>query len=293
MGEYRLLDGKTTAEAIKQEIRDAVAKTAMRPPGLATVLVGEHAPSRTYVQNKLAACEAVGVRGELTRFNDNVSEAELLRHIHALNERSDVDGILVQLPLPKHINERIVIHSLSPDKDVDGFHPFNVGAMTTGGDGFAPATPSGIVELLKRYGIATAGREVVVVGRSNIVGTPLAVMLSRPGADATVTLCHSRTQDLSRHSRRADILVAAAGRQGLITADMVREGAVVVDVGIHRVPAPERPNGFRLAGDVDFAAVAPKCAAITPVPGGVGPMTIAMLLVNTLAAFRRHVRQSH
>ncbi len=292
MGGYRLLDGKATAETIKREIQSELRQTTLRPPGLATILVGEHAPSLTYVQNKLAACEAVGVRGELTRFDANVSEAELLGHIQTLNERPEVDGILVQLPLPQHINERKVIQTISPEKDVDGFHPYNVGALTTGAEGFAPATPSGVVELLKRYGIPTAGREAVVVGRSNIVGTPLALMLSRPGADATVTLCHSRTAELHRHTLRADILVAAAGKRALITADMVRDGAVVVDVGIHRVPAPERPNGFRLAGDVDFESVAPKTAAITPVPGGVGPMTIAMLLVNTLAAFRRHVRQS-
>jgi methylenetetrahydrofolate dehydrogenase (NADP+)/methenyltetrahydrofolate cyclohydrolase len=293
MNHYILLDGKSTAEKIKAEIRAATASILGRPPGLATVLVGNHAPGLTYVKNKLAACEAVGIRGRLAHFDERVSEGELLEHLHTLNRQPEIDGILVQLPLPNHIDERKIIETIAPDKDVDGFHPYNMGTLVTGGMGFRPATPAGIVELLARYGIETDGKEVVVVGRSNIVGTPLALMLSRNAAraNATVTLCHSRTVELRSHTRRADILVAAVGKRAVITADMVREGAVVIDVGIHRVPAPERPNGFRLFGDVDFDAVAPKTRAITPVPGGVGPMTIAMLLSNTLAAFRRHVAQ--
>ncbi|MDW8333221.1 MAG: bifunctional methylenetetrahydrofolate dehydrogenase/methenyltetrahydrofolate cyclohydrolase FolD, partial [Bacteroidia bacterium] len=279
-----------TAEAIKQEIRAQLGRVGVRKPGLATILVGEHPASAAYVRNKLAACEAVGINGLPVYLDKNIGRSELLHRIETLNAQDDVDGILVQLPLPQHIDEREVIRAISPDKDVDGFHPYNLGALATSSEGFVPATPAGVAELLKRNGIATAGCEVVIVGRSNIVGTPMALLLSRPGMDATVTLCHSHTRDLHRHTLRAEILIVAAGKQGLIRADMVREGAVVVDVGIHRLPAPERPSGYRLVGDVDFDAVAPKTSAITPVPGGVGPMTVAMLLHNTLTAFMRRVR---
>lgn len=284
----QILDGKQTAATIRQEIADTVARIKAdggRAPHLAAILVGHDGGSETYVNNKVKACEACGFESTLLRFEDTITEAELLAEVNRLNADSAVDGFIVQLPLPRHIDERKVIEAVSPEKDVDGFHPINVGRIAAGLPGFISATPKGILELLRRYEIPTSGRRVCILGRSNIVGRPLAtLMMQRAYGDATVTVCHSRTQDLADECRRADILVAAIGQPEFVTADMVREGAVVVDVGTTRVPDATRPKGFRLTGDVHFDSVAPKCSHITPVPGGVGPMTIAMLMQNTLAA---------
>lgn len=283
----QLIDGKALADAIKEEIKEqvsAITGQGGRPPHLVAVLVGEDPASQVYVRNKVSSCEAVGFQSTLLRRPADTSEAELLAIVHQLNEEEGVDGFIVQLPLPKHIDEEKVTLAIAPRKDVDGFHPINFGRMAQGLPCYLPATPFGIVEMLRRYDIPTAGKEVVVVGRSNIVGTPMAVLLSRkanPG-DATVTICHSRTRDLAAHTRRADILVAAIGRADFITADMVKEGAVVIDVGMNRVDDPAAKRGYRLTGDVDFAGVAPKTSYITPVPGGVGPMTVVSLLTNTL-----------
>jgi methylenetetrahydrofolate dehydrogenase (NADP+)/methenyltetrahydrofolate cyclohydrolase len=253
---------------------------------LAAILVGDHPASRAYVGHKVKACERVGFLSTLVELPATISEADLLDEVQKLNDRTDVDGFIVQLPLPDHIDEQRIIEAVHPAKDVDGFHPENVGRMTLGLPTFLPATPAGVLELLKRYDIETAGKHVVVIGRSAIVGTPLSILLSRnhtPG-NATVTLCHSRTRDLPAIARQADILVAAIGKAHFVQADWVKEGAVVVDVGINHIPDATKKSGRRMVGDVDFAAVAPKCAAITPVPGGVGPMTIAALLKNTLRA---------
>jgi len=284
----KLIDGKATAAAIKQEIAEAVAemkKQGRRAPHLAAVLVGHDGGSETYVANKVKACEACGFQSSLLRFEDNISEDELLACVDGLNADPSVDGFIVQLPLPRHIDAQKVIERISPAKDVDGFHPQNVGRLCTGLPCFVSATPKGIMELLRRYDIPTSGKRCVVLGRSNIVGKPLAMlMMQKEGGDATVVVCHSHTANLREECLRADILVCAMGRPESVGADMVKEGAVVIDVGTTRVPDASRKSGYRLCGDVKFDEVAPKCSAITPVPGGVGPMTIAMLMQNTLQA---------
>lgn len=284
-----IIDGKQIAEQIKAEIADEVAQmraNGARPPHLATILVGHDGASETYVANKIKACQRCGFDTTDIRLESDCTEAELLQHIATLNANPAIDGILVQLPLPQHIAPQKIIEAIDPHKDVDGFHPINVGRASLGLPAFVAATPSGIVELLHRYNIETDGRHCVVIGRSNIVGRPVATLLSRKTSDgnATVTLCHSHTHNIADICRTADILIAAIGQPRFVTADMVKEGATVIDVGITRLPDPTAKNGYRLVGDVDFAQVAPKCAYITPVPGGVGPMTIAALMRNTLQA---------
>lgn len=286
-----LLDGTALAADVRADVRAAVQQHVAqghRPPYLTVVLVGENPASQSYVRGKTRAAADAGIGSDTLTFPATISEADLLAEIARLNEDEGVDGILVQLPLPDHIDEHRVIEHIRPQKDVDGFHPENVGRVSIGAGGFAPATPAGIVEMLRRAGIETSGKHAVIVGRSNIVGRPMASLLLGKGLDATVTVCHSRTRDLPRFTRQADILIAAIGRAGFVTADMVKEGAVVIDVGINRVEDATRERGYRLVGDVDFDAVAPLASHITPVPGGVGPMTIAMLLQNTLQAARQH-----
>ncbi|ARS35234.1 bifunctional methylenetetrahydrofolate dehydrogenase/methenyltetrahydrofolate cyclohydrolase FolD [Pontibacter actiniarum] len=289
-----LLDGKKTSEAIQDEIAAEVAAIKAKGgkvPHLAAILVGNDGGSVTYVNNKVLACDRIGFGSSLIRYEDSVSEEELLNKIKELNEDPEVDGFIVQLPLPKHIDANKVLEAIDPKKDVDGFHPTNVGRMVAGLPAYLPATPAGILQLLKRYNIETKGKHCVVIGRSNIVGTPMSILMSKctyPG-EATVTICHRNTVDLAHHTRQADILIVAVGRPGLVTADMVKEGAVVIDVGTTRVPDETRKSGFRLRGDVDFDNVAEKCSYITPVPGGVGPLTIAMLMTNTLRAAKHEV----
>ena len=288
---YRLIDGKQTAEDIKVEIAADVQQllaAGQRPPHLAAILVGHDGGSETYVRNKVLACERVGFNSTLLRYEDDITEAELLAKVAELNQDPEIDGFIVQLPLPAHISADKVIEAIRPEKDVDGFHPMNIGRMVAGLPALLPATPSGIVELLQRYGIKTSGQHAVVIGRSNIVGTPVSILLARnlESGNCTVTLCHSRTKDLAAICRTADIVVAAIGRPEFVTADMVRPGAVVIDVGTTRVADASKKSGFTLKGDVNFTEVAPLASAITPVPGGVGPMTIAMLLLNTLRAAR-------
>lgn len=283
----QLIDGKATATAIKGEIAAKVAERlskGLRAPHLVAILVGHDGGSETYVANKVKACEACGFKSTVIRREDTITEVELLALIQSLNDDDNVDGFIVQLPLPRHIDEQKVIEAVKPEKDVDGFNPINVGRMSLGMPCFKSATPAGIVELLKRYDIPTRGKNCVIIGRSNIVGKPLATLMMQKGIDATVTVCHSATENLAEITRNADILVAALGKPAFVTADMVKDGATVIDVGTTRVPDPSRKSGFRLSGDVDFENVAPKCSFITPVPGGVGPMTIAMLMINTLAA---------
>ena len=284
-----LIDGKATAALIKAEIAEKVEQMVARGerrPHLAAILVGHDGGSETYVANKVKACEACGFKSTLIRMEDTVSEDELLDAVRRLNADPDVDGFIVQLPLPRHIDEQRVIETIDPAKDVDGFHPVNVGKLSIGLPGFRSATPAGIVELLRRYNIPTRGRHCVVIGRSNIVGKPVASLMLQKGdvGDATVTVCHSASANLAEITRQADIIIAAVGRPGFVTADMVKDGAVVIDVGTTRVPDASRKSGFRLSGDVDFEHVAPKCSYITPVPGGVGPMTIVSLMLNTLQA---------
>ena len=289
-----LLDGRKISQEIKDEIRVDVArllKSGMRPPHLAAILVGDNSASRIYVKNKMQACEYVGFSSTMKRLPENITEEKLLDQVRRFNEDPDVDGIIVQMPLPDHITPQEVTQAILPTKDVDGFHPVNVGLMTLNFPCLMPATPSGILELLSRYKIPTKGKHCVMVGRSRIVGRPTSIMMSRGGnpGEATVSLCHKYTpsEDLKRICPQGDIVIVAVGKPGLITADMVKEGAVVIDVGINRVPAPEKKSGYRLIGDVDFEAVSKKASYITPVPGGVGPMTIAMLLRNTLDAFKK------
>jgi methylenetetrahydrofolate dehydrogenase (NADP+)/methenyltetrahydrofolate cyclohydrolase len=281
----KLLEGKPAADRILAETALEVAALKARgiEPALSVVLVGDDPASQSYVAGKERACARVGIRSETQRHPAKTKIDEVLALVRELNARADVHGILVQSPLPPGLDERLVIEAIDPRKDVDGFHPVNIGRMMSGGDALLPCTPGGIVELLLHYGIDPAGRHAVIVGRSNIVGRPLASLLSRKGrgGDATVTLCHSRTKDLSSHTLRADILIAAIGKPGAINADMVKEGAVVIDVGVNRVTDASDRRGYRLVGDVDFEAVAPKASAITPVPGGVGLMTVAMLMRNT------------
>lgn len=289
----QLIDGRKTSQEVKDEIAQEVKlilESGKRKPHLAAILVGNDGGSETYVAAKIKACEEVGFDSTLLRFDESISEKELLDAVEKLNKDDSVDGFIVQLPLPKHISEEKVTEAVAPNKDVDGFHPQNVGRMITGGDAFVSATPQGIMELIKRYNIETSGKHVVVIGRSNIVGRPMSVLLSlkgRPG-DATVTVAHSRTTNLKDLTLQADIIVAALGIPEFLKADMVKEGAVVIDVGTTRVDAPDTKRGWRLKGDVDFENVAPKCSYITPVPGGVGPMTIASLLLNTLKAAKKN-----
>ena len=287
-----LLDGKKTSEALKMEIAKEVAEMIdndIRPPHLVAVLVGDDPASQTYVGAKEKACQRVGMTSSIYRLPKETTEKELLELVNFLNNDPEVDGFIVQLPLPKGFNEQKVIESISPDKDVDGFHPVNVGKMALGLDSYLPATPSGILEILKRYNIKTEGKHCVVIGRSNIVGSPISIMMGQkkyPG-NSTVTLCHSRTKNLPELAATADILIVAIGAPHFVTADMVKEGAVVIDVGIHRVKSDKTKSGFRLIGDVDFENVKEKASFITPVPGGVGPMTIAGLLYNTLKSAKQ------
>ena len=290
-----LIDGKATATLIKQEIAAEVEEIVAhggKRPHLAAILVGHDGGSETYVKNKVLACEACGFTSTLLRFEDDITEEELLAQVKALNENPDVDGFIVQLPLPKHIDEQKVIMAIDYRKDVDGFHPINVGRMAIGLPCFVSATPLGIITLLKRYGIETSGKKCVILGRSNIVGKPMAqLMMQKNYGDATVTVCHSRSKTLVKECQEADIIIAAIGRPNFVTADMVKDGAVIIDVGTTRVPDATRKSGFRLNGDVYFEEVAPKCSYITPVPGGVGPMTICSLMKNTLAAAKKEYYQ--
>lgn len=288
-----LIDGKAIAADIRAEVRDDVQKWTAgghRAPYLAVVLVGDHPASASYVRGKMKASADVGIEGDTLRFESDVSEAELLDVIGDLNADDRVDGILVQLPLPDHVSEKNIIHALDPAKDVDGFHPENVGRLLIGDPAFVSATPAGILELLKRSGIEPSGKHAVILGRSNIVGKPVGALLLQRGIDATVTTCHSRTRDLSAITRQADILIAAIGRAHFVTADMISDGVAIIDVGINRIDDASRDRGYRLVGDVDFDAVQKKAGHVTPVPGGVGPMTIAILLRNTLAAARGDYR---
>ena len=286
----QLLDGKALALQIKDEIANEVRSLTQqghRAPHLAAVIVGENGASKTYVANKEKSSHEVGFTSSVYRMPETTTEAQLLETIGFLNSDPDIDGFIVQLPLPKHINEQKVIDAISPEKDVDGFTPINIGRMVLGEECFVPATPMGICTLLKRYGIETAGKHCVVLGRSNIVGTPAANLLSRKGFDCTVTMCHSKTQNLKELCLQADILVVAIGKPEFVTADMVKPGAVLIDVGIHRVPDATKKNGYRVIGDVKHDEVDAKCSWVTPVPGGVGPLPIVSLLENTLKAYHR------
>ncbi|MDX2068140.1 MAG: bifunctional methylenetetrahydrofolate dehydrogenase/methenyltetrahydrofolate cyclohydrolase FolD [Haliscomenobacter sp.] len=289
-----ILDGKQLAQTIKAELRKEVEQIKTQGgkiPHLVAVLIGDNPASQAYVRNKVRSCEEVGFLSTLIHRPADTSEKELLEIVEQLNGDNSVDGFIVQLPLPKHIDEHKVTLAIEPRKDVDGFHPVNFGRMAQGLPCYLPATPMGILEILKRYDIPTSGKEVVVVGRSNIVGTPISILLSRKGypGDATVTVCHSRTVDLAAHTRKADILIAAIGAPEFVKGDMVKEGAVIIDVGINRVEDPTSKSGYKLVGDVDYAAVAPKAAWITPVPGGVGQLTVVALLINTLKSARNEV----
>ena len=282
----KILDGKKTSLTIQQELAQMVKEKVgkgLKRPHLAAILVGDDGPSQTYVNAKVKACDRIGFKSTLIKLESTISEEELLNKIQHLNIDHDVDGFIVQLPLPDHIDESKVTLAIDPKKDVDGFHPMNVGNMTLGLPAFLPATPNGIIELLKRYDIETEGKNCVIIGRSSIVGTPVSILLSRKTktGNATVTLAHSRTKDLPRICKSADVIVVAIGKPLFLTEDMVKEGAVIIDVGIHRINDETKKNGFRLIGDVDFDNVAQKTSYITPVPGGVGPMTIASLLLNT------------
>ncbi len=288
---YIIIDGKKIASEIKKEIADKVAllkAEGKKVPHLAAILVGDNGSSETYVASKVKDCGEVGFKSSLIRFENTVSELVLLDKIAELNSDEDVDGFIVQLPLPSHISENKVIEAIDPAKDADGFHPVNLGKMMIGIPGFLPATPAGIIELIKRYKIETSGKNCVVIGRSNIVGRPVSILLSQKGMDASVTVVHSRTKDIQSIVSQADIVIAAIGSPAFVTESMIKEGAVVIDVGTTRVASPETKSGFRLIGDVDFENVAPKCSFITPVPGGVGPMTRVMLLLNTLIAAERN-----
>lgn len=289
-----ILDGKQTAQDIKNEIAEEVKVlrgAGKKTPHLAAILVGNDGASQTYVAHKVKACEEVGFDSSLLTFNEHISEEELLKEVQKLNDNPDIDGFIVQLPLPKHISVDKVLQSIKPEKDVDGFHPLNFGRMASGLPAYIPATPFGITELIRRNNIQTKGKHCVVVGRSHIVGSPISILMSRadyPG-DATVTLTHRYTENLAEHTKRADILIVAVGKPGLITADMVKEGATIIDVGTTRVADSSKKTGYSLKGDVDFDAVAEKVSWITPVPGGVGPMTIAGLLWNTLLSAKRYI----
>ena len=287
----QIIDGKATAAAIKAEIAsevEAIVAGGGKRPHLAAILVGHDGGSETYVKNKVLACEACGFKSTLLRFEDDITEEFLLSQVDMLNRDEDVDGFIVQLPLPKHISEQKIIEAIDYRKDVDGFHPINVGRMAIGLPCYVSATPLGIVTLLKRYDIETSGKKCVVLGRSNIVGKPMAqLMMQKQYGDSTVTVCHSHSKTLKEECRQADIIIAAIGKPNFVTADMVKPGAVIIDVGTTRVADPTRKSGFRLNGDVDYENVAPLCSYITPVPGGVGPMTICSLMKNTLSAGRK------
>lgn len=289
----KLIDGKKIAEEIKKEIAEktaAIIDSGKEPPHLAAILVGEEAASLTYIASKEKSCKAVGITSSIYRYPVGISEESLLEAVDFLNNDDDINGFIVQLPLPKHINADKVLQRISPAKDVDGFHPVNMGRLALGLPSYLPATPAGIMLLLEKSGIETEGKHCVILGRSNIVGTPLSLLMSRksnPG-NSTVTLCHSKTKNLAEITRQADILIAAIGSPGFVKADMVREGAVVIDVGIHRIEDSSE-KGYHITGDVDFEAVAPKCSFITPVPGGVGPMTIVSLLLNTFKSYNREI----
>ena len=288
---YELIDGKATAAKIKKEIAEEVDKIVAgggKRPHLAAILVGHDGGSETYVKNKVIACDACGFKSSLIRLEDDVTEDKLLAKVKELNADDDVDGYIVQLPLPKHIDEQKIIMAIDYRKDVDGFHPINVGRMSIGLPCFISATPLGILTLLRRYGIETSGKKCVILGRSNIVGKPMAqLMMQKNYGDSTVTVCHSHSKTLKEECLEADIIIAAIGQPDFVTADMVKDGAVVIDVGTTRVPDSSKKSGFRLNGDVKFDEVAPKCSFITPVPGGVGPMTICSLMRNTLAAGKK------
>ncbi|MDR0185505.1 bifunctional methylenetetrahydrofolate dehydrogenase/methenyltetrahydrofolate cyclohydrolase FolD [Prevotella brunnea] len=288
---YQIIDGKATAAAIKTQISEEVRKIMQeggKQPHLAAILVGHDGGSETYMKNKVKACEQCGFKSTLIRFEEDVTEEELLACVDKLNNDKDVDGFIVQLPLPKHIDEQKIIMAVDYRKDVDGFHPINVGRMSIGLPCFISATPLGMLTLLQHYNIPTSGKKCVILGRSNIVGKPMAqLMMQKQYGDSTVTVCHSRSKTLKEECREADIIIAAIGSPEFVTADMVKEGAVVIDVGTTRVPDTSRKSGYRLCGDVKFDEVAPKCSYITPVPGGVGPMTICSLMKNTLAAGKK------
>ncbi len=294
----KLLDGKYLSSLLKEEIKKDVEQLVLDGgpvPHLAAILVGNDGASETYVASKIKSCAETGIRSTLIRLAETTSEAELLQKIEEVNQNKDIHGLIVQLPLPKHISEEKVTEAIHPAKDVDGFHPVNVGRLCIGMPSYVSATPSGIIDMLERYDIKTSGKHCVVIGRSNIVGTPVSILLSRnktPG-NCTVTLCHSKTPNIKEFTTQADILVVALGKPGFITADMVKSGAVVVDVGITRVMDPTKKSGFRISGDVNFEDVAPKCSYITPVPGGVGLMTIISLLKNTLKAAKKEIYQNN
>lgn len=284
-----IIDGKALANTIKEEIAEkvqAIKAKGGKVPHLAAVLVGDNPASNSYVRNKVRFCEQVGYASTLIRAKATITEDELLQIVHDLNTNEDIDGYIVQLPLPSHIDEVNVNLAIDPSKDVDGFHPLNFGKIIQGLDGYIPATPYGILTMLERYAIETSGKKVVVIGRSNIVGTPISILLSRKSkvGNATVTLAHSRTQNLANEVLQADIIIAAIGIPRFVTADMVKDGAVIIDVGINRIEDSGRKSGYRLVGDVDYDGVADKCSYITPVPGGVGPMTVCALMMNTLKA---------
>ncbi|HEX2921943.1 MAG TPA: tetrahydrofolate dehydrogenase/cyclohydrolase catalytic domain-containing protein [Bacteroidales bacterium] len=287
---YTLIDGKKVAAEIRAEIAvevELLREQGKKIPHLAAILVGNDPSSESYVANKVKDCKEVGFKSTLIRFDNNVSESKLLEKIHELNKDHDVDAFIVQLPLPAHISDSKVIEAIDPEKDADGFHPVNLGRMLIGEDSYLPATPYGIVELLSRYNIKTSGMNCVVIGRSNIVGRPVSVLLSRKGMDATVTVVHSRSKNIKKITLDADLIIAAIGSPSFVKEDMVKDGAIIIDVGTTRVESPASKSGFRLAGDVDFDNVAPKCSYITPVPGGVGPMTRVALLKNALMALRK------
>ena len=288
-----ILDGKTTSNQIKEELSvqvKGIKEAGKRPPHLAAVLVGNDGASLTYVGSKVRSCERIGYDSTLIKLEDNISQDALLETIEKLNNNPLLDGFIVQLPLPKHIDEEVVLHAINPNKDVDGFHPTNFGKMALGMETFIPATPFGIMELLKRYKLDISGKHAVVIGRSHIVGRPMSILLSEKGnpGNATVTLTHSRTQNLAAITKEADIVVSALGVPNFLTADIVKDGAIIIDVGITRVPDVNHPKGYVIVGDVHYDAVKEKASYITPVPGGVGPMTIAMLLQNTMLAYQRN-----
>lgn len=286
----QIIDGNALAQKIKAELKEKVDKVVARghrPPHLAAVLIGDHPASKSYVTNKVKSCSEAGFQSTLIHRPAELSQQGVLEIVHQLNEDPEIDGFIVQLPLPEHIHETAITMAIKPEKDVDGFHPMNLGLMTLGLPAYLPATPMGIIQMLERYHIDISGKTCCVIGRSNIVGTPISILLSRkaiPG-DATVILCHSRTPNIKEVALQADVLVVALGRPKFLTADMVKEGAVVIDVGINRIDDPDKKSGFRLVGDVDYDNVAPKCSFITPVPGGVGPMTVTSLLLNTWKAY--------
>lgn len=290
-----ILDGRQISLDIKEEIKKEVAgyiDKGLRAPHLVAILVGDDPASQTYVNSKDKSCKEVGITSSLYKYSKDITEKELLEVIDFINNDDEIDGLIVQLPLPKHISEEKIIQRINPAKDVDGFHPMNIGKMVLGLPTYISATPFGIIQLIERYNIDTQGKNCVVIGRSNIVGTPISILLSRKAkhGNATVTLCHSRTKDLKNICKNADIIIAAIGKPKFLTADMVKKGAVVIDVGIHRVKSDKTKSGFKLIGDVDFDEVSKKCSFITPVPRGVGPMTIVSLMQNTLKAYKKEVK---